>query len=263
MSQESENTAAAPFQEGGASRQSALAKIDARVKILIAGAWSFAVSWVHAPSGGLVALGGAVVFMALARWPRKNLINRLLTVNVFFLFMWATLIFSFSVPGETVAALGPLKVTREGLALAVTLTLKGNAIVLFVLAILGTSPLHVLAAAGRKLHFPEKLVSLFILTVRYYQVMFNEYLRLRRAMRARGFKFNLSPNSLKGVTNLIGSLMVRSFDRAERVNRAMVSRGYMGVVWVRHEFRLKKIDLAFTVAAAALFALIGLCEWKL
>ncbi|MDR2368660.1 MAG: cobalt ECF transporter T component CbiQ [Deltaproteobacteria bacterium] len=259
---ESENTASAPFQEGAGQNSSILARVDARVKIVCAVLWSLMVSWLHGTGGAWVALAAAVALIALARWPRRNLINRLLTVNIFFMFMWLMLPFSFSSPGHVVATIGPLKVTREGLDLATLLTLKGNAIVLAVLAILGTSPLYVLAAAGRRLRFPEKLVGLFLLTVRYYQVIFKEYQRLRKAMRARGFKLGLSRNSLRGVSNLVGSLLVRSFDRAERVHRAMVSRGYMGIIWVRAEFRLKGIDLAFTLVMLALFVLVGGGEWK-
>jgi cobalt/nickel transport system permease protein len=257
---ESENTASAPFQETLADAASFLGRVDARVKIILAVLWSLNVSWLHENSGALAALCGAVVLIVMARWPRRNLINRLMTINLFFLFMWLMLPFSFSSPGRVVATLGPLEVTREGLDLAALLTLKGNAIVLAVLAVLGTSPLYVLAAAGRKLRFPEKLVSLFLLTVRYYQVIFTEYQRLRNAMRARGFKLGLNRNCLRGVSNLVGSLLVRSFDRADRVHRAMLSRGYMGVIWVRSEFKIRRIDLSFTLLMFALFALVGAKE---
>jgi cobalt/nickel transport system permease protein len=260
---ESEKTASSPFQEGPAQGQSILARVDARVKIVGAVAWSLLVTALHDQRGTLLALAFAVLLIYLAKWPARNLINRLVTVNMFFLFMWLMLPFSFSTPGLVIGTFGPLKVTREGLDLATVLTLKGNAIVLAVLALLGTSPLYVLAAAGRKLRFPEKLVSIFLLTVRYYQVIFKEYQRLRKAMRARGFRLNLSKNSVRGASNLVGSLLVRSFDRAERVHRAMVSRGYRGVIWVRSDFKLKRIDLFFSLAMVSIYVLVGVYEWKL
>ncbi|MDR0621322.1 MAG: cobalt ECF transporter T component CbiQ [Deltaproteobacteria bacterium] len=259
---ESENTASAPFQENRGQEISPLSRVDARAKIICAVLWSLMVSWLSDIPGALVALAASTLMIALARWPRRNLINRLLTVNMFFLFMWLMLPFSFSSPGREVTRLGPLVVTREGLDLASLLTLKGNAIVLMVLALLGTSPMYILAAAGRKLKFPEKLVSLFLLTVRYYQVIFKEYQRLRKAMRARGFKLGLSRNCLRGVSNLVGSLLVRSFDRADRVHRAMVCRGYSGIIWVRAEFKYTKTDLVFVFSMMILFAIVGGSDWK-
>ncbi|MDR2386196.1 MAG: cobalt ECF transporter T component CbiQ [Deltaproteobacteria bacterium] len=260
---ESEKTASSPFQESPAQSRTILARIDARLKMICAVVWAFLVSALHDQGGTFLALSLAVLLIALARWPARNLINRLVTVNLFFLFMWLMLPFSFSTPGQVITTLGPLKVTKEGLELASVLTLKGNAIVLAVLALLGTSPLYVLAAAGRKLKFPEKLVSIFLLTVRYYQVIFKEYQRLRKAMRARGFKLGLSKNSVRGAANLIGSLLVRSFDRAERVHRAMICRGYRGVIWVKSDFKLKSIDYFFALAMLSAYLLVGVYEWKL
>jgi cobalt/nickel transport system permease protein len=260
---ESEKTASAPFQEGESQGRSILARVDARIKIVTGVIWALLITALHDIRGTLLALIFGVLLIALARWPIRNLINRLITVNTFFLFMWLMLPFSFSSPGEVIATLGPLEVTRPGLELATILTLKCNAIILSVLAIMGTSPLYILAAAGRQLKFPEKLVSIFLLTVRYYQVIFKEYQRLRKAMRARGFKLGFSRNSLNGAANLVGSLLVRSFDRADRVHRAMVSRGYKGVIWVKTDFQLKKIDLFFALAMLSLYALVGVYEWKL
>ena len=223
--------------------------------------WSLLLAGLTTIAAAMTALAGSLMLIILAKWPWANLARRLMTVNFFILFMWFMLPFSFSSPGLVVASFGPLDVTREGLELAVLLTVKANAIVIAVIALLATSPLYVLAAAGRRLHFPEKLINIFLLTVRYFDVMLNEFRRLRNAMRARGFKSGLNRNTLNGLANLAGSLLVRSFDRAERVHKAMLCRGYNGTIWVKTQFGLKKTDLAFGLMMLVLILLVGGCEW--
>jgi cobalt/nickel transport system permease protein len=247
-----------PFDDGLTDSKAFLTRVDPRVKIIATLIWSILAASLENLAAAGLALGGALLALPFASWSFRNLAKRLSTINFFFLFMWLTLPFSFSTPGQALGAIGPLKVTLEGLTLAALLTLKGNAIVIAVIAVLGSSPLYVLAAASRSLRCPEKLVNLFLLAVRYLQIMFMEYARLRKAMRARGFKLNFSRNALNGAVFLIGSLLVRSFDRAERVHKAMISRGYKGVVWVRTDFTLQRRDFVFSLVSLFLLALIAL-----
>lgn len=63
-------------------------------------------------------------------------------------------------------------------------------------------------------------------------------------MRARGFKSGLNGHSLRSLANLVGMLLVRSVDRAERVHAAMLCRGYNGRFWIQDDFSLGRLDLA-------------------
>ncbi|MDL2259550.1 cobalt ECF transporter T component CbiQ [Deltaproteobacteria bacterium OttesenSCG-928-K17] len=247
--------------EGSPGSDSPLSGVDPRLKIVSAVAWSVLLAGLGAIASALTALAGSLMLIILAKCPWRNLAGRLMTVNFFVLFMWFMLPFSFSSPGLVVASLGPLEITREGLELAALLTIKANAIVIAVIALLATSPLYILAAAGRGLYFPEKLINIFLLTVRYFHVMLSEYKRLRNAMRARGFKSGLNRNTINGLANLAGSLLVRSFDRAERVHKAMLCRGYTGRIWVNTDFSLKKKDAAFGLMILVLILLVGGCQW--
>ena len=243
------------------ANSSLLHRLDARVKIICAIGWSFLLSSLTSIQAALVALAVSLVLILIARWPWRNLVKRLAVVNIFILFMWLTLPFSFSSPGQVVGTLGPLDITREGLDLAILLTIKSNAIVIAMMALLSTSPLFILAVAGRRLHFPEKLVNLFLLTTRYCYVMFQEYQRLRIAMRARAFEARLNKNTINGLANLVGSLLVRSFDRADRVHRAMLCRGYTGTIWVKAEFSFNPKEFSFSVLMLFLGVAVGGMEW--
>jgi cobalt ABC transporter, permease protein CbiQ len=222
---------------------SLIGRLDPRLKILAALFWSFLL----ALTSGLSAAGLGLAFsLLLAVWARLSpaeSLRRLAAVNVFILFMWLILPFSFSSPGTVVASLGFLEITREGLDLSLLLTLKANGVALGAMALLGSSPPLELAAAARSLGAPEKLTAMFLLMIRYFQVIHQEYGRLRVAMRARGFKSGLNSHSLRSLANLVGMLLVRSVDRAERVHAAMLCRGYNGRFWIKDDFSLRRLDL--------------------
>ena len=77
------------------------------------------------------------------------------------------------------------------------------------------------------LRLPRALTAIMGFMVRYLDVVGGELAAMRVAMRSRGYR----PRWLGEVGALakgIGSLFVRSFERGERVYRAMISRGYAG-----------------------------------
>lgn len=79
-----------------------------------------------------------------------------------------------------------------------------------------------------RLGLPKFLTSPLFLVFRYLRVLLEEGLTMRRAVLARCFgKKNLSLR-LWGI--LIGQLFIRSIDRAERINNAMLSRGFSGTL---------------------------------
>ncbi len=250
-----------PYLEYQDNASNFIRNLDPRVKIICALAWSFLVAALDDITLGIVALAVSAVLVVCARWNLADLLRRLGLVNVFVLFMWLMIPFSFSSPGEVVASFGFLKVTREGLDLMILLTLKTNAIVIALIALLVSSPLFVLAQAGRSLGISAKLIDLFLLTTRYIYVIFDQYQALRQAMRLRGFRLNLSKNALNGVANLLGSLLVRSLDRAERIHRAMLCRGYTGTLRVEADFSLKISDAAFGAVMGLLIIAIGGAQW--
>jgi cobalt/nickel transport system permease protein len=77
---------------------------------------------------------------------------------------------------------------------------------------------------------PPKLTTLLLFTVRYTAVLRQEYARLRRAMDARCFAPRPNGHTLRSLGHLVGMLLVRGFERSERILGAMKCRGYSGRV---------------------------------
>ncbi len=225
-----------------------LEQADPRFKIVAVLAWSFLLALVQQFDAALAGLAGSAVLLLTAGLKPGAVFKRLGAVNFFILFLWLVLPFSFSYPGETVAALGPLELTRQGLELALLLTIKGNAVALGAIAFFGKSSVYELSAAALRLGAPEKMTAILVLMFRYIQVIGQEYARLRLAMKARGFHPAMNMHSYRSYANLIGMLLVRSLDRAARIHAAMRCRGYDGRFRLAgDDFRFKKTDWLLSV----------------
>ena len=231
------------FQPERAGRGKAwLKQADPRLKIAAVLAWSFLLALTPQIEAALAGLAGSVILITVSGPPPRKVLKGLATVNFFILFLWLVLPFSFSYPGEVVAGLGPLAVTRQGLDLTWLLTVKGNAVALGATAFFSSAPVFELAAAARRLGAPEKMTAIFVLMFRYVRLIGQEYARLRLAMKARGFRPAMTRHCYRGYANLIGMLLVRSLDRAARVHAAMLCRGYNGRFWLSGDFSFKKTD---------------------
>lgn len=211
-----------PFAQG----DSALHRRDPGLKILSALAFSLPAAMVQdLPASGACLALGALLAM-LARLPLVPLLRRLCVVGLFVGFLW--LFLPFSLPGKAVFSLGPLTATREGIRLCLLLTGKSFGIVLALTALLATMPITALGQALQRLGLPDKFCLLLLFTWRYIAVIRQEYLRQHRCVRARGFKPRTSLHTYRTYAWLVGMLLVRSWDRAERVHQAMRCRGFSG-----------------------------------
>ncbi len=166
-----------------------------------------------------------VLVAALDRTERR-LWSRLLQVEMFALLLFVTL--PFTTPGPTLATLGPLHVSSTGLWRAALLALKVSACVLVLLVLLNGLEPERLGATLRALHVPEKLTRLFVMTARYVALIREEARRLSEAMRARGFTPRSNRHTWRSYGNLLGMILVRALERAERVREAMLCRGSAG-----------------------------------
>lgn len=173
------------------------------------------------------ALLAAALAFALFAFARQALPwRRLLHLEAFLLLLFVTL--PFTIEGRTVLSLGPLSASAEGFARAAVLAGKVTASVLLIALLIGGQDLLHLGRALAGLGLPEPLVRLFIATARYIGVIGAEARRLHDAMRARGFRARSNLHTWRSFGYLIGMLLVRALERADRVEDAMRLRGFSG-----------------------------------
>ena len=214
-----------------------LHRLDPRSKIISASLFALVCALADRWPVLLAALAASLILVALGRLDIKIVLVRLAIVNTFVFFLWVFL--PFSQGGREVFHLGPLTAGTDGIYLALAITIKSNAIILAIMALLGTSTFNSLVHALRHLKMPDKLVHLFFFTFRYFQVIHQEYTRLRAAMKVRCFRPGNNLHTYRSMAYLVGMLLVKSSDRAERVHQAMLCRGYQGKLWVLDHFHMQ------------------------
>jgi cobalt/nickel transport system permease protein len=231
-------------------------RLDPRVKFIITIPYIFVIAVMRATNGPFLALMISLLMIVFSRISFKKLIGRLIVVNTFILVLWIFLPFSY--PGDTIFHIGSLKATREGFLYVLSITLKANAIVLATIAILGTSEVFSLAHALVHLRVPNKLIHLFFFFYRYISVLHEEYTRLRNAMTIRCFRPKTSMHTYKTYAYLTGMLIVRSYERSQRIYKAMLCRGFNGNFNIISHFRLKKVDVIFCLLMVLITLIMGL-----
>lgn len=80
--------------------------------------------------------------------------------------------------------------------------------------------------AMSRLGVPKFLVTQLMMVFRYIRVLIEEGLTMKAARDSRSYNSGRLPLKLWGI--MIGQLFLRSVDRAERIHRAMLSRGFAG-----------------------------------
>lgn len=247
------------IQESFSEGASLAHRLDPRGKIVVAALFSILVAVTKNYAVAVAGLVLASVYLALARLPLKRVVVRLLVVNSFIFFLW--LVLPFTYPGEAVWRFGPLTASRQGLIYAGLITIKSNAIIIALIALVATVPIVTLGQAMHNLRLPDKLCHLLLFTYRYIYVFEQEYRRLVQAMKIRGFRPRTNLHTYRSYAYLAAMLLVRSFDRAERVFQAMLCRGFHGTFYSLKSFSWQRRDRIF-LGASLLALLVLLClEW--
>jgi len=102
-------------------------------------------------------------------------------------------------------------------------------IVIFLFAILtATTPVSELLAAMRRLGMPAAAGSVLALMERYVRLLGEELGRMHRARASRTTRQLGAAHRLRSEGHLAGALLLRSWNRSDRVYQAMLARGFTG-----------------------------------
>lgn len=229
-------------------------RMDPRSKIVTTVIFSIFVAINQSLLSCAVALVFPIVIIVLGRIGIYRTIKRLLVVNSFLLLLW--IILPLSYPSEPWLTIGSWSVSEEGVLMAALITLKSNAIVLTMIALLGSSSVFSLAHALTHLGVPEKIALLFFFSFRYVHVIYSEFQTLSRAMKIRSFQPGMNLHTYKSYAYLIGMLLVKSFDRSNRIMAAMKCRGFKGKFYILHHYQMKRMDFLLPAISGVFVCLI-------
>jgi len=236
-----------------------LEQIDPRVKLIIVFLFSIVMAASYRFTTLITALFISILILLTGKVPLKEIFKRLIPVNTLIILLW--LILPFSVKGDPVFFMGPFTATKAGVIYTAQISIKSNAMMLILIAVIASTRIFTIGHALHKLGIPTKLVQLFFFTFRYIHVIYREYLRLLNAMKIRGFEPRTNLHTYKTFAYLVGMLLVKSSDRAKRVHNAMLCRGFNGRFYSLSNFSITKKDLFFLFLMTSFIIFLGVIEW--
>jgi cobalt/nickel transport system permease protein len=181
---------------------------------------------------------------------------------VLLLLLPAALVLPFSwYETATAWKIGPLFFSPERGRLTLLIFVKATALVLLVQIILVSDSLTTTLKAAHHLHVPGLVVQLVMLSYRYVYLLGDELNRLRIGLRIRGFRNRPSRHGYRTVGHLAGALLLRGYERAERVGQAMTCRGYQGRFHALTQFRTSARDVCFFLLLAAACLGLTALDW--
>ncbi len=219
-----------PFSVGN----SFIHRTDPRFRLVSALMYCTVVAVLYGFPSLIASTGFSLALVRAAGLAGKTVLKRLALVNGFVLLF--LIILPLTAKGEILFSIGFLRIYQTGVILALQIALKSNAILMAFIALVSTMNFSTLGHALNSLGLPQKFVFLFILTYRYIFVIEQEYKKIWRSLKVRGFSPRTSLHCYKTYAYMIGMIFVKASARADRVYRAMRCRGFTGCFYTLAEF---------------------------
>jgi cobalt/nickel transport system permease protein len=238
--------------------------LDPRTKLLCSLAFILAV--VLTPQGTwkvyAVYLLILLVLIWLSRLPVKYILQRSLVIFPFVIMI--AIFVPFFKQGQVAASwdIGSwhIAITYEGLAVLVNVIVKSWLCILCLIVLSSSTKFEQLLHGMYRLRVPQVFVQITSFMYRYMFVLADQAMRMQMARDSRNYGLNRS-NIFKTMGNMIGMLFIRSYERAERIYAAMLSRGYSGEIVVVNQLRFRLPDAYFALSLALLLICPAILWW--
>lgn len=211
--------------KGHNGKETVISRADSRERVILAFLLAMMIAVTKSTISVSLLFVYSIILIVLAGIPSKRILKRLTVLDGILLTLWITLPLS---AGGASFHVGPITIYREGIRLALLITIKANSALLSIYALLGTMSFIELFNALEDLKVPRKLLLLTHFTFRYADVIATEADVIYKAMLLRGFTHKFRIKTLRGYGLLMGMIFVKSYRRADRVMMAMELRGFDG-----------------------------------
>ncbi len=202
---------------------------------------------------GVITFGAFPLFLMVAgKLPAGVIIKRLLQISPFVLVMAAGNMLLDRSPVMRVSG-----VTLSGGMISGTVIVAKTIISLAgLLSVTLFIPFYRICRALEAFHLPEVLVTQLMLLNRYSSVLQEEALSMQKARDLRSF--GRRGKEFSCTASLVGSLLLRTTRRAERIYRAMTARGFQWQMSTRDGEKISSSDWKTIVLWALLFLALRL-----
>jgi cobalt/nickel transport system permease protein len=226
---------------------------DPRCKLVGLGALMFAFALVERLLLVPFMLAITAVLYAISRLPLTFWSQRICYPGLFLLGVVALLPLT---SGQTVIwNWGILSLRQEGLIAVLLIASRFLCIMTISLILFGTTPFLTVIKTLRSFGLPAILADMLLLSYRYLFEIAASLTQMQRSMRLRGFRSQRKTRwgfpdgqDLNRLASVVGTLLIRSYEQAERIYKAMRLRGYG---------QQRPISLKGETQSSCLWSLIG------
>jgi len=183
----------------------------------------------------------SLLLVLLSKLPLGFIVKRLKWVIFFVIAL--LIIIPVTTSGQVVFSLGLITITKQGVHLASMISLKALSAALLLFPMVSTMTFITFIRAIEHLRIPNKIVQMISFIYRYIFVISDELYKTRLSVKSRNVNKKSYFLKHQVLGNVIGMIMIRSYERGERIRDAMISRGYNGTIKSIHTFKLKKMDI--------------------
>ncbi len=229
-------------------RDTVLHRLDPRAKLVAVLAFIAAVvSFPKYEIAGLLPFSlFPVIFFSLGNIPVGFIMKKVLVVSSFAVFIG---IFNPLIDRQVFTHLLGLPISGGWVSFT-SIMLKFLLTITTALLLIATTSFPGICHALQKIGLPAIFVAQLLFLYRYLFVLVEETMKIVRARNMRSFGHKGS--GVKSFVSLVGTLFLRTIERAERVYQAMLSRGFTGKIETTKAFRFSPADAAFLLATGTL-----------
>ncbi len=236
--------------------------IDARVKIL--STLLFTVVVVGLPRYSIVPLIwfmiGPFTIFTLAKIPFKFVLRRILIASPFIITL--AVCYSFIDSDTRQVNFGPWQMQIKG-----SILICANIIIKFILtmsaltALTATTPFSSLLYGLEKMYVPRLLILQLAVLYRYIFLLIDVSGRYLRSYSARSLRYLGFRREATIRSAMIGSILISSLDISERVNLAMIARGFDGKIRTLSQEKIRGKDLLFATIVCVYLVVLKAILW--
>lgn len=193
-----------------------------------------------------------VVLASLGDIPAGLIVRKVIAVSPFAIFVG---IFNPLFDSAPVAIAPGVSVSAGWVSFA-SILVKFSLTISAALLLIATTSFPGICRGLRRLGTPALFVSQLLFMYRYLFVLTGEAMRVARARDMRSF--GRRGSGPRVFARIVGTLFLRTVERAERIYGAMLARGFRGAVPSMRDERLRAADAMFLVLSGSYFALCRL-----
>ena len=191
----------------------------------------------------------AVIVFLIIRFsniPLKTYLKRL-TLDIPFILFALFLPLLSSGNNDMVFTLFTFEIYRTGLLEMFAILFKATAGLSMGIVLTATTTNIELIYGLQKLKVPPIIIAIMSFSIRYIDVFIDEFKRVKISMQSRGY-IEKGIKTLLPIAYASGAMLIRGYERGERVYLSMISRGFTGVIELQdRDYKQSNYLLALTI----------------